>query len=277
MSSHPLMRRLGSLGLSLVTWGVVVAFLAPLLWILTTALKNRVEAFQLPPKLIFTPTWSNFAAVMGDSNFLHYYLNSIIVAVFTTVVSLILGLPAAYALARFRFRGRKDIAFWLLTTRMAPPIAIVLPLYIMFQKLGLLDTYPALIIPNVIANTGFIVWLLRSFFRDLPQELDEAARVDGCGYFGAFWHIVLPNVRNGIVAAAIISFIFTWNEYLFSLLLTSSSARTATVAITNFVTFTGINWGRLCAAALIVAGPVFLIAMVAQRWIIKGLTMGAVK
>lgn len=266
-----------SAGLTTLTWGMVLVFSWPLIWVVTTALKTRVEAFAIPPTLLFTPTLDNFASVLSDSNFLSFYLNSIVVACFTTAIAVILGAPAAYALTRFDFRGRKEVAFWLLTTRMAPPVAVALPFYMMFQVTGLLDTYGALIIPNIVANTGFVVWLLRSFFRDLPASLDEAARVDGCGHLGAFVRVVLPNVRNGLIAAAIISFIFTWNEYLFALLMTGQDTRTATVAITNFVTFQGINWGRLCAAGVLVILPVFVLAMIAQRWIIRGLTMGAVK
>ena len=263
--------------LTALTWGVVAVFMFPVVWLITTSLKSRVEAFKIPPSFIFRPTFESYAAVLSDANFVSFYGNSIIVAVGTTALALILGTPAAYAIARFQFRGRRDLAFWMLSTRMAPPVAIILPFYIMFQTVGMLDTYAALIIPNAVANTGLVVWLLRSFFRDVPRSLDEAARVDGCNHFLAFLLVVLPNVRNGVIAASIIVMIFVWNEYLFALLVTGQDTRTATVAITNFVTFQGINWGRLTAASVLVILPVFIFALVAQRWIIRGFTMGAVK
>lgn len=263
--------------LTLLTWLLVAIFMFPVVWLITTSLKSRVEAFKIPPSYIFQPTLENYWAVLSDANFVGFYGNSVIVAVGTTVLALILGVPAAYAIARFNFRGRKDLSFWLLSTRMAPPIAIILPFYVMFQTFGMLDTYPALIIPNAVANTGLVVWLLRSFFQDAPRSLDEAARIDGCNHFQAFFYVVLPTVRNGIIAASIIVVIFVWNEYLFALLVTGQETRTATVAITNFVTFQGINWGRLTAASVLVIIPIFFFAAIAQRWIIRGFTMGAVK
>lgn len=273
-----LLRRILGAGLRFAAgWTIVAAFLFPIWWLITTSLKTRVDAFKIPPDLIFRPTFESYAAILSDHDFMGFYLNSLIVASATTLIALLLGTPAAYALARYRFRGRRDLAFWLLSTRMAPPIAIILPFYLMFMHAGMLDTRMALIIPNVVANTGLVVWLLRSFFREVPRSIEEAALIDGCGPWRAFFLVALPAASNGLVAAGIICFVFAWNEYLFSLLITGQATRTATVAITNFVTFQGINWGRLAAASVLVMLPVFVLAMIAQRWIVRGFTMGAVK
>ncbi len=270
-------RRLVGAGLSVLTWVVVLLAVAPLLWLVSTSLKNRVQAFSMPPAWVFRPTLENYVEVFQRQEFLRFYGNSFFASGVSTLLALVIGVPAAYALARYRFRGRKNLAFWILSTRMAPPVGVILPFYLLWQRFGLLDTRLGLVLIYAVANIGLVVWMMRGFFQDLPRELEESALIDGCTPAGAFYRVALPLARNGIIATGVLAFILSWNEFLFALVLTRDAAKTAPVAITNFVTFDGINWGPLAAAGIVVVLPVFLLALLSQRYIARGLTLGAVK
>ncbi|GAI93764.1 unnamed protein product, partial [marine sediment metagenome] len=229
------------------------------------------------PKFIFIPTLANYQKAITDIKFLFPLANSLIVAITSVGLTMILSIPAGYALSRGKFRRKNDLAFVILNSRMAPLIGVLIPFYLLFQKLHLLDTKLVLIWMYTAMNTSLAVWMMRGFFQDLPRELEESALIDGCSRFNAFLKIALPLCLPGIVATALLCFIFSWNEFLFALTLTSFHARTAPVAITCFIRYEQIEWGPLSASAIIVLIPGVIITLFLQRYLIRGLTFGALK
>ena len=256
---------------------IVVFFGFPLYWTVLTSIKPIDLIPQNPPVFFFTPTFDYYRQIFSQSVVWHSFLNSTVVATASTALAVGLGAPVAYALARFNFRGREQIAFFFLSTRMTPPVAVVLPFFLIARSFGLLDSRLILIVAYTTFNIGFVVWLLRGFFSEVPAEIDEAAMVDGCSRGGAFLKVVLPLAAPGIAAAAIICFIFCWNEFLFALILTSFNAKTLPVAAAGFVTDRLVLWGNLCATAVITYVPVAFFALLARKHLIRGLTMGGVK
>ena len=257
-----------------VIFGVI---LFPPVVLFLTSIKTELDALSFPPKWIFKPTLQNYTEIFEFSPFARYLLNSFIVASLNTGVVLVLGSFAAYSLARFRFKGADDIAFWILSVRMMPPVAAIIPIYIIMRNLGLLDTPWSLVITYLTFNLPFAVWMMRSFFREIPREIEESALVDGCSIFRSFRSIALPLVAPGLAATGILTFIFSWNEFLFALILTGSKAVTLPVGITGYMKETGINWGYMTAGGALALIPVIVFTVLAQKHLVKGLTMGALK
>lgn len=272
----------------------VFCALFPLYWTFTTAFKLPKDAFCFPPKYFpfkdFRPTlyaWRNIGLV-GTATGTHAHeatqlfssiKNTVIVAVSSTLLALILGCPAAYALARFRYRvvKNKDIAFFILSQRMMPPIVLVLPFFVLFKALRQLDTLQAIIITHTIGSLPFVVWIMHGFFLDLPRELEESAQIDGCSLFGALVRIVLPLSTPGLVATSIFCFIFSWNELLFALSLSFKRARTLPAFISGF-TFSGAPlWWNISAMLILSITPIIIFCILIQSYIVRGLTLGAVK
>ncbi|WP_010269029.1 carbohydrate ABC transporter permease [Paenibacillus senegalensis] len=258
-------------------WVMVLFFVFPLLWLFLTSFKNRVDAFSIPPKFIFTPTMNNYGQVLQNSDFLANYANSLQVALLTIVFSLLLGIPAAYALARFNMKGKDDTAFWILTTRMAPPIMVVLPFYLTYSQLNLLDTTSGLVIVYMLINLAFVVWMMKGYFESIPEALEEAARIDGTSRLGAMLRVTLPLSAPGIASASIFCFIMSWNEFIFALILSGESTKTVPVAVTSFITFEGIRWGEIAAAGTLIVLPVLIFGIAIQKYLVQGMTMGSVK
>jgi len=246
---------------------------------LQISLKRYVDAIAMPPKWIFTPIIKNFVAVLQEKRtpFHYYLLNSTIVGLSSTGIALLVGLPAAYSFVRFRFPGKKDIKFWVLTTRMAPPIVVLVPYFVLFHKLGMIDRFPSLIILHVTINLALVVWMTTSFIQEVPPELEEAALIDGCSHIGAFVRVTFPLIAPGIVAITILALIFSWNDLLFALVLSGRRTATAPVVITSFITYQEVAWGKLSAASILIMLPVILFALLVQKYIVKGLTFGAIK
>jgi multiple sugar transport system permease protein len=265
--------------------------LAPLLFMVLASLKSDVEIFDPKALFSFTPTLVNYqevltgstgaaqaqASYMGASTGPRALLASAIVTIVSTVLAIVFGSAAAYGFARYPFRGSRNLAFFILSTRMAPPIAFVLPMFLVFKALNLLDTYFVLIIVYTGMNLSFVVWLLRGFFQEIPIELEESALLDGYGRLDVFRRIALPLAKPGIIAAAIFSAIFAWNEFLFAAILTADNVRTLPVAITGFSTSMGIRWGVFMATAAVGVVPIFILTVLLQRHLVRGLTFGAVK
>ena len=251
--------------------------LFPIYWLVTMSLKPEVDVVARKPTFIFTPTFENYVKVLTDPAVLGFLKSSLIVGVGTTVAGLVLGVPAAYVLARFEFRGSRDLGFWVLSTRFTPPIAMLIPFFVIYYKTGLLGTHLGLIIAHLGVNLSMIVWLMRGFFRDLPRELQDAAQVDGASNWQTFYWIMLPIARPGMAAAAILTFLFSWNEFLFSLVLGSPEVTTIPVGLYKFIGYQQIDWGKLSAGAVIMIAPVILFVLLVQRHLIRGLTFGAVK
>jgi multiple sugar transport system permease protein len=204
-------------------------------------------------------------------------MNSIIISVSAIVLTMLLGSMAAYGLTRFKFRGKGDLNFWILTTRMFPPVAIIIPVYMLFRNFNILDTHIALILMYVVFNLGIAIWMLEGFFSEIPIELEESAFLDGCSRFKVLWSIIYPLGKSGIVATSIFCLIFTWNEYLYAVILTGRRARTMPVTVAGAITDRGVMWGELTAVAVLVAIPILVFAALIQRHLIRGLTFGAIK
>jgi multiple sugar transport system permease protein len=256
---------------------IVLFFGFPVFWTVLTSIKPIALIPQMPPVWLFEPTLDHYRAIFSQTVLLESLWNSLVVATVSTVLALVVGTPAAYALARFHFRGKEELAFYFLTARMAPPMAVILPFFLIARDLGLLDTRLILILAYTTFNFAIVIWLLRGFFAEVPREIDEAALVDGCSRFGAFVRVVLPLTMPGLVAAAIICFIFSWNEFLFALILTNLQAKTLPVMAAGFVTDRLVLWGNLCAAAVVIYVPVMVFALLTRRHLIRGMTLGAVR
>lgn len=256
---------------------VLIVFLTPIYLIASSSLKPSPMMFLQPPALLFSPTLEHYENLFGMRPFAKFIFNSLIVAFGSTAFSLIFGTLAAYAISRIRYKRMNDIAFWILSMRMFPPIAVVVPYYIVFKTVGLLDTPLALIIVYSTANIPLTVWLMKGFFDEVPSALEEAAAVDGYGLLTTFWYVTLPLVTPGLAVSAVFCFIFSWNEFLFALMLTGSNAQTATVAVMSFWSSDAVQWGRIMAGSFIILIPGVIFVLTCQRWLVRGLTMGSVK
>ncbi len=256
---------------------VMFFFMFPILWLLLTSFKTPLDVFAIPPKLIFRPTTENYTQVFLLNNFFLFYRNTIVIAVCSTALSMILGTLGAYALSRYAFKGKNMVAGWILGSRFAPPIAIILPIFIIVKNVHLLDTYYPLILLYMLSNLSFVVWMMRSFFDDVPLEIDEAARVDGASTAGVLWRVVLPLARGGLATTTIFCIILCWNEFLWALLLTYANATTLPVTMNAFIMESGIAWGQMAAASALVTLPLLIFAMLIQKQFIRGLTFGAIK
>ena len=254
----------------------LAAFMFPILWMFSTSFKKEIDAFRYPPVLISEPTVSNYKSVL-KSEFPLYILNSVVICSVTVLISIVLGAPASYALSRYNFKSKRSISNWILTTRMAPPVAVALPMFLLMKFFNLLDTRLSLIILYTTFNLSFVIWLMRGFFEEIPRELDEAALIDGCSPAKAFLRIVLPLVAPGLAAVAIFCFIFSWNEFFYALIMTHSKSRTVPVGVQGFIGLYGIKWGEMTAAASLATVPIFAFAIATQKHLVRGLTLGAVK
>ncbi len=255
---------------------IISFFLFPVYWIFSTAFKSPLEAFQLPPKVLFVPTGENFTTVFRKTDFLNLAINSIIVATGSTCLSFLISFPAAYSLARFRMKKKNNIAFMILSLRMFPPIAVVIPFFIMYQKLGLYDTRVGLVLLYTAFNIPLATWLLLGFIKEVPMEIEEAAIVDGASYLQLFSRIILPVTKTGIMATLILCFIMSWNEFLMALVLTGRN-KTLPVFLYSFINFREIQWGPLMASAVIMTAPIVIASVFVRKYLIRGLTFGAVK
>jgi multiple sugar transport system permease protein len=257
--------------------GAVALCVGPLfvfVWMIMTGLKTGVQNIAYPPEFIFTPTLENFQAVFQQHNFFRYLMNSLIIATLATGLSLVLGLPAAYSIAKYR-QGK--IGMIILLARMTPFVSYLLPWYIIFRYLKLIDTYTALTLTHLIITLPMVAWLMVAFFESVPAELEDAAMIDGCSRLKSFLIIVLPLVRNGIATSAIMAFIFSWNQFLFSLILSGPQTKTVPVAVYNFISYGKIDWAGIGAAATLIVLPVSVFAFFVRKTIVQGLTMGALK
>lgn len=259
-------------GLLLTVW----AF--PVIWGILTSFKTERDVLAYPPVWIFTPTLDNYRAVLsGADSILPNLWSSIVVSSTATLLTMLFSVPAAYAIARLKYPGKQTSGFYVLVTQMLPPVGLVIPYYLVLQRIGGLDTYSGLILIFLTFSLPFAIWLMVSYFEDIPLEMEEAALLDRAGRLRALWYVILPQVRGGIAVTTIFVFLNSWNEFMFSVLLGGNRVRPVTVAMFNFISVEQTQWARLAAAAIVAMAPVILIGLAAQRHIVKGLTVGAVK
>lgn len=267
---------------------VFLFFLFPIYWVFTIALKFDNDILVWPPKFIFTPTLVHFKAVIfnilsgqiGNTttiNFLAYFRNSLVISIIAVLVSLLVGLPAAYAFARFNFKGRESLAFNFLSFRFAPELLVIIPIYLIYQKLGLYNTYVGLIWVYQLITLPMIIWIVRGYFEDVSLELEEAGLLDGYSRWHVVTRIVLPLVRPGIAATCLLAFIYAWNNFIFGMILGGSNVQPVTVAALQFISADKLRYGDMAAASIIAALPILVLAAYTQKYLIRGLSLGAVK
>ena len=256
---------------------IVIIMLFPIIWMITTSFKNSVDSMSIPPKWVFNPTIENYVSILKNRDFINAFKNSLIVAAVSLAVVLTIGLPSAYALERFNFKRKRDLAFWILSTRMAPPIGVLLPFYLMFRRFNLTDTRISLILMHITINLALTIWVMRGFFREIPYELEESAQIDGCSTLGAFFKIILPLSINGIISTTILGFIFSWNDFIFASVLAGGNSRTLPVVVARFIGYYEIKWGELSAGGVVAIIPAIIFIGFVQKYLVRGLTFGALK
>jgi multiple sugar transport system permease protein len=257
-----------------VLYALVVLF--PVIWMISMMFKPADVMFARPTVFLFAPTLANFDYVIAQG-FATNLVTSLLLGVASTALVALIGTPAAYAFARFEMKRKDDLFLFILASRMAPPVCIVIPFYLIYSKIGLLDSFFGLTLAYMTFNLSFYVWVLRSFCRDLPVELEEAALLEGWSRPQVFRRVVFPLLRNGIVATSVLCFIFAWNEFLFAFMLGGNNVQTLPVAIPKLITAQGVRWGEVAVVGVISLAPVLAVVVLLQRHIVRGLTLGAVK
>jgi multiple sugar transport system permease protein len=251
--------------------------LIPVGWMLLSSFKSLTDVLSPTPLLAFKPTLVNYISlVSGGNNLLTYFRSSFLAAGISTIIATTLGCLAGYGLARSNFRGKRHLAFWIISTRMAPIAAVILPLFIGFTFLHLINTVWGLIVAYLSFNLPFAIWIMNAFFADLPPGIEEAARVDGASNFQTFWRIALPMTAPGIVTTAILCLVFSWNDYAFAVTFAGPGSQTLPVAASQLITQTGVDWGQLTAIGTVVALPMVVVGLAVRRYLVRGLTLGAV-
>jgi len=257
----------------LIAASIIAIF--PVYWLISSALKPAKDIWTIPPSFLFRPDFSHVLLLFKERGFLKYLSNSLMVSFGSTCISLFLGSLAAYALTRYPIKGGKHIAFWMISLRMMPPIVIILPLYIFFTRLRLIDTHLGLIFAHITLNLPFAVWMLMGFFKEIPRELDEAALIDGCSTIGVLFRILLPVVAGGLAATAVFCILWSWNDFIFAFSLTSTQSATLPVPISGFLGDYIWEWSSFYAGGSIAAVPIMLLALFAQKYLVRGMTFGA--
>ncbi len=254
-----------------------IVTLFPLYWMISLSFQPSILAWSYPPSFIFVPTLENYVMVFVERGFARWLLNSIIVTSGATALSIILGSLAAYALARFNIRGANNIAMWILSIRMFPPITVILPLYVLYSQWGLFDTHIGLILAHCILLLPYAVWMLYGFFKEVPKELDEAAEIDGASKMSILFRVIIPVSRSGIAATAILCAIFSWNDFIFAFSLTSNVAKTLMVPISGFLGDYVWEWSAFYAAGTVAVVPMIVLGIAAQKYLARGMTFGVLK
>ncbi|WP_093156234.1 carbohydrate ABC transporter permease [Saccharopolyspora antimicrobica] len=267
---------IGRWALTALTWLIAILFVFPVLWMVLTSFKQESDAYTNPPKVVFTPTLDQFAGVL-ERGFLPYLANSAFVTVTSTLLVLLLAVPAAYVLSISAVPGTRDALGFFLSTKMLPIVAAIIPLYVISQNLKLLDNVWALVVLYTAMNLPLAIWMMRSFFLEVPREMVEAGRIDGAKLPTLLFRVVLPVVAPGIAATALICVIFSWTEFFYAVNLTAAQAGTVPVFLVGFITSEGLYWAQLSAAAFLASLPVMIIGWAAQNHLVRGLSMGAVK
>jgi len=275
---HRRARLVRTVALMVVASALLVVWVLPLIWAFVVSLKSEREVLAYPPNVVFDATWSNYVdSLFGDFSIIDGLLTSAIVSTATTVLTILLAVPAAYAFARLRLPAKRSLGFYTLATQMVPPVGLVIPYFLILNRFGWLDTYHGMIVVYLTFSLPFAIWLMVSYMEDIPREMEEAAFLDRASRLQTLWHIIIPQVRGGIAVTVIFIFLNAWNEFLFAVQLGGNTVRPVTVEMYNFVSVEQTLWAKLSAAALVAMLPVVVIGIAAQKQIVKGLTVGAVK
>jgi sorbitol/mannitol transport system permease protein len=262
---------------AILGWGVALLLFFPILWMVLTSFKTEVAAIATPPQLLFAPTLESYAEVQERADYLHFALNSVIISFGGTLLALAFAIPAAYAMAFHPTERTRSTLLWMLSTKMLPPVGVLVPMYLLFRSLGILDTRGGLVVVYALMNLPIVVWMLFTFFKEVPGEILEAGRMDGARTGAEFWHLLLPLSVPGIASTALLSLILCWNEAFWSLNLTSSEAAPLTTFIASFSSPQGLFFAKLSAASTVAVAPILVFGWLSQRQLVRGLTFGAVK
>ncbi|MEN6522194.1 MAG: carbohydrate ABC transporter permease [Anaerolineaceae bacterium] len=268
---------LKKIGVYFVAFIALFLTLFPVFWIFTISIKTKKDAFAMPPVWDFQPIWDNYVNLLHNSNYMSSFQNSTIITIISVGFAILVGIPAAYALNRLKLKGKNAISLLLLLSYMFPEFLFSIPMYVLYQKLGLYDTQIALALTYQCVTLPFSIWLLRGFFQSVPKDLEDAALIDGCTRFSTLWRIYLPISAPGIAATAVLSAMWVWNELNIALSLTYANAQTITVAMAGFRGYASIDWGGMAAGSIAAIVPMLIFAIFAQKYIVEGLTLGAVK
>jgi multiple sugar transport system permease protein len=256
----------------------LLAWVFPIIWSILNSLKTDQDVLAYPPKLMFSPTLEAYRDVLfGSAAILPNLISSFIISIGTTIITMLMAVPAAYALARLRFRGKRFAGFYVLATQMLPPVGIIIPYFLILRRIGWIDTYQGIILIYLSFSLPFAIWLLVSYFEEIPFEMEEAAYLDGATRLRTLWRVIIPQVRGGIAVTIVFVFLNAWNEFLFAVVLSGNTVRPVTVAMFNFVSVEQTLWAKLAAVSVLAMLPVVVLGIVAQKNIVKGLTVGAVK
>tara|TARA_A200000113_G_C8832449_1_gene344174 strand:- start:659 stop:1402 length:744 start_codon:yes stop_codon:yes gene_type:complete len=247
------------------------------MWMFLTSIKTEMQSISIPPLIFFEPTLENFFIVQERTNYFKYAFNSVITAVFSTALALLIAIPAAYSFAFAPSKYTRDILLWMLSTKMMPAVGVLMPIYLITQKLGLLDTQIALIIIFAMMNLPIIIWMLFSYFKEIPKEILEAVRIDGASTYQQIKTIILPLSWGGLTSTALLSIVLSWNEAFWSINLTADDAGTLTALVASFSKPEGLYWAKLSAVSVMSCGPIIVLGWFTQKQLVRGLTFGAVK
>jgi sorbitol/mannitol transport system permease protein len=263
--------------LTIVAWLAAFIIFFPILWMFLTSFKTEIDAVATPPKLFFTPTIENYVVVRERADYVHFALNSIIISFGATILATIIAVPGAYAMAFFPGKKTKDILLWMLSTKMMPAVAVLVPIYLIFRDWGLLDTLLGLTAMLTMINLPIVVWMLYTYFREIPGEILEASRMDGASLWDEIVHVLLPMALPGIASTFLLNVILAWNESFWTILLTTTNAAPLTAFIAGFSSPQGLFWAKLSAASVMAIAPILIMGWFSQKQRVRGLTFGAVK
>ena len=270
-------RKLKTIITGLFAWTVALVLFFPIFWMFITSFKTELQAISIPPTLFFEPTLDNFRIVQERSDYIHHAWNSVVTSFGATILALVIAIPAAYSMAFFPGKRTKDILLWMLSTKMLPAVGVLVPIYILCRDYGLLDSRTALVIIFTLMNLPIVVWMLFSYFKDLPKEILEAARMDGATPWDEMVKVVLPLSVGAISSTALLSIVLCWNEAFWSLNLTASEAAPLTAMIASYSSPEGLFWAKLSAASTLACAPIVIFGWFCQKQLVQGLTFGAVK
>ena len=271
-------RKLGLALIVAISLAFLLAWVFPIVWSILNSLKTERDILAYPPKLVFAPSLEAYRDVLfGSASILPNLWSSFVISIGTTAITMLLAVPAAYALARLRVPGKKFAGFYILATQMLPPVGIIIPYFLILRNIGWIDTYQGIILIYLSFSLPFAIWLLVSYFEDIPFEMEEAAYLDGASRLRTLWRIIIPQARGGIAVTVVFVFLNAWNEFLFAVVLSGNTVRPVTIAMFNFVSVEQTLWAKLAAVSVLAMLPVIVLGIAAQRHIVKGLTVGAVK
>jgi multiple sugar transport system permease protein len=271
-------KRVRLIATMIITLIFLLAWAFPIVWSVLNSVKTDQDVLAYPPKLIFQPTLEAYRDVLfGSGSILPNLISSFVISIGTTIITMLMAVPAAYALARLRVPGKRFAGFYILATQMLPPVGIIIPYFLILRSIGWMDTYQGIILIYLSFSLPFAIWLLVSYFEDIPLEMEEAAYLDGASRLRTLWRIILPQVRGGVAVTVVFVFLNAWNEFLFAVVLSGNTVRPVTIAMFNFVSVEQTLWAKLAAVSVLAMLPVIMLGVAAQKHIVKGLTVGAVK